>query len=68
MAANEPESTQRSPTGISRRSFLFTVGAVLNGIAATLLAIPRDPVCLLELPPQCRVAVMDHARSTREFS
>ena len=40
MAANEPESTQSKPAAISRRSFLFTVGAALNGIAATLLAIP----------------------------
>jgi menaquinol-cytochrome c reductase iron-sulfur subunit len=40
MAANEPESTQTKPAGVSRRSFLFTVGVALNGIAATLLAIP----------------------------
>jgi len=39
MATNEPGST-RSPAGVSRRSFLFGVGAALNVIAATLLAIP----------------------------
>jgi menaquinol-cytochrome c reductase iron-sulfur subunit len=39
MAANEPESTHRA-AGVSRRSFLFGVGAALNVIAATLLAIP----------------------------
>ena len=39
MATNEPESTH-SPAGVSRRSFLFGVGAALNVIAATLLAIP----------------------------
>jgi len=40
MAANEPESTQSKPAGVSRRSFLFTVGAALNVVAATLLAVP----------------------------
>src|SRR6202008_2804541 len=40
MAANESGSTQRTHAGISRRRFLFTLGAVLNGVAATLLAIP----------------------------
>lgn len=40
MAANEPESTQTPPAGVSRRSFLFTLGVALNGIAATLLAVP----------------------------
>ena len=40
MAANEPESTQSKPAAISRRSFLFTVGAALNVVAATLLAVP----------------------------
>jgi menaquinol-cytochrome c reductase iron-sulfur subunit len=40
MAEQEPESTQMTPAGVSRRSFLFTLGAALNVIAATLLAIP----------------------------
>ena len=39
MATIEPGSTHR-PAGVSRRSFLFGVGAALNVIAATLLAIP----------------------------
>jgi menaquinol-cytochrome c reductase iron-sulfur subunit len=39
MATNDPASTH-SRTGVSRRSFLFGVGAALNVIAATLLAIP----------------------------
>ena len=40
MAANEPGSTEKPPGGVSRRGFLFVVGAALNVIAATLLAIP----------------------------
>jgi len=40
MAATEPESTQMTPAGVSRRGFLFTLGATLNVVAATLLAIP----------------------------
>jgi menaquinol-cytochrome c reductase iron-sulfur subunit len=40
MAEQEPESTQMTPAGVSRRGFLFAVGAALNVIAATLLAIP----------------------------
>jgi menaquinol-cytochrome c reductase iron-sulfur subunit len=40
MATNEHRSTQTTPAGVSRRSFLFGVGAALNVIAATLLAIP----------------------------
>jgi quinol---cytochrome c reductase iron-sulfur subunit, bacillus type len=40
MATNQPGSTQTTPAGVSRRSFLFGVGAALNVIAATLLAIP----------------------------
>jgi menaquinol-cytochrome c reductase iron-sulfur subunit len=40
MAANEPESTQMTPAGVSRRGFLFTLGVGLNVVAATLLAIP----------------------------
>jgi menaquinol-cytochrome c reductase iron-sulfur subunit len=39
MATNETGSTH-NPAGVSRRSFLFGVGAALNVIAATLLAIP----------------------------
>ena len=39
MATIEPGSTHR-PAAVSRRSFLFTLGAALNVIAATLLAIP----------------------------
>ncbi|TMA92368.1 MAG: Rieske (2Fe-2S) protein [Deltaproteobacteria bacterium] len=40
MATNEPESTQITPGGVSRRGFLFALGASLNVAAATLLAIP----------------------------
>jgi menaquinol-cytochrome c reductase iron-sulfur subunit len=40
MAVTEPESTQMTPAGVSRRGFLFTLGATLNVVAATLLAIP----------------------------
>src|SRR5262245_60576774 len=40
MAANTPGSTQTTPTGVSRRSLLFSLGVVLNVVAATLLAIP----------------------------
>ena len=40
MATNEPGSTRTTPAGVSRRSFLFGVGAALNVFAATLLAIP----------------------------
>jgi menaquinol-cytochrome c reductase iron-sulfur subunit len=40
MAAIEPESNQPTPKTISRRGFLFALGAMLNGVAATLLAIP----------------------------
>ena|SRR6188472_1357074 len=40
MAEQERESSQTTPAGVSRRSFLFGVGAALNVIAATLLAIP----------------------------
>ena len=40
MATNEPGSTQTTPAEISRRRFLFTLGAGLNVVAATLLAIP----------------------------
>lgn len=40
MAAQEPEPTQMTPAGVSRRGFLFTLGVGLNAVAATLLAIP----------------------------
>ena len=40
MATNEPGSMQTTPRRVSRRSFLFGVGAALNVVAATLLAIP----------------------------
>jgi menaquinol-cytochrome c reductase iron-sulfur subunit len=40
MATSEPQLTRKPPAGVSRRSFLFGVGAALNVIAATLLAIP----------------------------
>jgi menaquinol-cytochrome c reductase iron-sulfur subunit len=40
MAGQEPESTRITPTGFSRRSFLFSLGIGLNAVAATLLAIP----------------------------
>ena len=40
MATNESGSTQETPARVSRRRFLFGVGAALNVIAATLLAIP----------------------------
>ena len=40
MATNKPGSTQTTPAEISRRRFLFMLGAALNVVAATLLAIP----------------------------
>ena len=40
MAEQEHQSSQTTPAGVSRRSFLFGVGAALNVIAATLLGIP----------------------------
>ena len=40
MDANEPEATQMAPAAVSRRSFLFMLGAALNVVAAMLLAIP----------------------------
>lgn len=40
MAEQEHESSQTTPAAVSRRSFLFGVGAALNAIAATLLGIP----------------------------
>lgn len=40
MAENEPPSTGSTPGKVSRRGFLFMLGVGLNGVAATLLAIP----------------------------
>ena len=40
MATNEPGSTRTTPPEVSRRRFLFGIGAALNLVAATLLAIP----------------------------
>ena len=40
MAEQERESSQTPPGGVSRRGFLFMLGAALNAVAATLLVIP----------------------------
>jgi menaquinol-cytochrome c reductase iron-sulfur subunit len=40
MAEQERESNQTPPGGLSRRGFLFMLGAALNTVAATLLVIP----------------------------
>ena len=40
MASTRLPSQQTPPVSVSRRSFLFTVGVVLNAIAAALLSIP----------------------------
>lgn len=40
MAVHEPQPSRTTSSDISRRGFLFTLGVVLNAVAATLVALP----------------------------
>ena len=67
MAANEPGSTQSN-----RRQFPGAVSCsglvlLLNGDRRDVAGRSCDRLCLLEFPPQSRIAVVDHARRGGKF-
>ena len=65
MAVHEPQPSRTTPSDISRRGFLFTLGVVLNAVAATLVAIPIIGY-VFEFPLQ-NLAGMDFTRSLANF-
>ena len=54
--------------GVSRRSFLFWRRRRTQCCCRDVAGYSRDQVCLLQLSPQCSVAVVDHARCAGKFS